>query len=61
MKKVTTELNKDAVCIIVETDVESCTINLPVSLIAPQISLQIAGMISSDPTLPRKNENTTAE
>ena len=62
MKKVITELNKEAVSIIIYAgDNEPCIINLPVDLIAPQISLQIAGMIASDPTLPRKHESTSAE
>ena len=53
MKKVITEMTKDAVSIHVEGCDDSCTLILPVGLISPQISLQIAGMISSDPMLPR--------
>lgn len=53
MKKVVTEMTSDAVIVTVESNDESCTLRLPVGLISPQISLQIAGMISSDPMLPR--------
>lgn len=53
MKKVTTEMTKDSILVTVEGNDESCTLLFPVGLISPQISLQIAGMISSDPMLPR--------
>lgn len=53
MKKVTTEMTKDAILVTVEGGDESCTLRFPVGLVSPQISLQIAGMISSDPMLPR--------
>lgn len=59
MKKVITELTKDSVNIIVEANDVATTIILPVSMIAPQISLQIAGLISSDPTLPRRDEKVS--
>lgn len=61
MKKVITELTKESVIVTVTANNDVCVLQFPVDMIAPQISLQVAGMISSDPTIPRKNENTTAE
>lgn len=46
-------MTSDAVIVTVESNDDSCTLRFPVGLISPKISLQIAGMISSDPMLPR--------
>lgn len=58
MKKVITELCTDAVKITVSCEgMEDVNIVLPVAMVSPQISLQIAGMISSDPMLCRKKSD----
>lgn len=59
MKKVVTNLSKEAVEVaIYANDNEVAYLVFPVNVIAPQLSLQIAGMLSSDPTLPRVNEKS---
>lgn len=59
MKTVITSLTKDSVKIVIEAEnVGTVNIDLPVNMVSPQISLQIAGMLASDPMLCRpKTEN----
>lgn len=57
MKKVITEMTAISVNITISAeDCDDVVLVLPVNMVSPQISLQIAGMISSDPQIPRKNE-----
>lgn len=53
LKVVTTTLSTESVIISVVAGSNSCVIDLPVRLIDPQISLQLAGAISSSSKLPR--------
>lgn len=63
MKKVTTELTKESVNVTIEAEgYDNVCVVLPVALVSPQISLQIASMLAADPKLPQpKHENNSAE
>lgn len=58
LKVVTTTLSHDSVTISVVAGSDVCVIDLPVRLIDPQISLQLAGAISSSPKLPRDADSS---
>lgn len=60
MKTTKTEMTKDAIIITIESpEVDGvCKIELPVALVSPQISFQIAGMLAADPMIPRRREKT---
>lgn len=60
LKVVTTTLSPESVTICVVAGSDSCKIELPVRLIDPQISLQLAGAISSSPKLPRDADSENA-
>lgn len=52
MKVCTTKLSEQSVIIEVATDFGDVTLDLPVNIISPVISMQIAGMITSDRMMP---------
>lgn len=52
LKVVTTTLSKESVTITVSAGGDVCVIDLPVRLIDPEISLRLAGAISSSPKFP---------
>lgn len=54
MKKITTELTKTSVIITIEApECDTCVLELPVNMVSPQVSLQVASMISADPKIPQ--------
>lgn len=53
LKVVTTTLSHESVTVTISFGKDVCVIDLPVRFVDPQISLQLAGAISSSPKLPR--------
>lgn len=54
MKKITTELTKTSVIVTIDApDCDTCVLEFPVNMVSPQVSLQVASLISADPKIPQ--------
>ena len=52
MKACTTKLSEKSVMIVVECEYGTVSLDLPVNIISPAVSMQIAGLITTDRMLP---------